>query len=180
MRRLICTFVVCIWHKQVLSWRSSYVKEVIWVRQTLHVMNRDQGGINLSNIYRHLLSTRNQPCGNHNKFCDIIVWRRFSITSSPKGNNRSPESNVPRSIKQVLKKTDLLIIHNPNLKSSHFKKTWMRHGNQRLKSNSSWVFKPVLVTSNFDDDSIKNEWASMETPFSHNQSMRNFLDLKSS
>ena len=26
---------------------------------------------------------------------------------------------------------------------------------------------PVLVTSNFDDDSIKNEWASMETPFSH-------------
>ena len=34
---------------------------------------------------------------------------------------------------------------------------------------------PVLVTSNFDDDSIKNEQASMETPFSH----YNFLDLKS-
>ena len=30
------------------------------------------------------------------------------------------------------------------------------------KSNLS---KLVLVTSNFDDDSIKNEWASMETPF---------------
>ena len=29
------------------------------------------------------------------------------------------------------------------------------------------AFMPVLVTSNFDDDSIKNEWASMETPFSH-------------
>ena len=26
---------------------------------------------------------------------------------------------------------------------------------------------PVLVTSNFADDSIKNERASMETPFSH-------------
>ena len=26
---------------------------------------------------------------------------------------------------------------------------------------------PVLVTTNFDDDSIKNERASMETPFSH-------------
>ena len=26
---------------------------------------------------------------------------------------------------------------------------------------------PVLVTSNFDDDSIKNERASMKTPFSH-------------
>ena len=35
---------------------------------------------------------------------------------------------------------------------------------------------PVLVTSNFDDDySIKNEQASMETPFSHYKSMGNFL-----
>ena len=35
----------------------------------------------------------------------------------------------------------------------------------------------VLVTNNFDDDSI-NEWASMETPFSHYKSLGNFLDLK--
>ena len=32
---------------------------------------------------------------------------------------------------------------------------------------------PVLVTSNFDDDSIKNERASMETAFSHYNSTRN-------
>ena len=38
------------------------------------------------------------------------------------------------------------------------------------------AFMPVLVTSNFDDDSIKNEQASMETPFSHYKSMGNFLD----
>ena len=25
MRRLICAFVICIWHKQVLSWRGSHV-----------------------------------------------------------------------------------------------------------------------------------------------------------
>ena len=37
---------------------------------------------------------------------------------------------------------------------------------------------PVLVTSNFDDDSIKNEQASMETPFSHYKSMGNFLDAQ--
>ena len=37
---------------------------------------------------------------------------------------------------------------------------------------------PVLVTSNFDDDSIKNERASMETPFSHDKSMGNFLDTQ--
>ena len=36
----------------------------------------------------------------------------------------------------------------------------------------------VLVTSNFDDDSIKNERASMETPFSHYKSMGNFLDAQ--
>ena len=42
------------------------------------------------------------------------------------------------------------------------------------------AFMPVLVTSNFDDDSIKNEQASKETPFSHYKSnyksMGNFLD----
>ena len=42
---------------------------------------------------------------------------------------------------------------------------------------------PVLVTSNFDNDSIKNasiknERASMETAFSHYKSMRNFLDAQ--
>ena len=37
---------------------------------------------------------------------------------------------------------------------------------------------PVLVTSDFDDDSIKNEQASMETAFSHYKSMGNFLDAQ--
>ena len=32
---------------------------------------------------------------------------------------------------------------------------------------------PVLVTSNFDDDSIKKERTRMETPFSHYKSMGN-------
>ena len=40
------------------------------------------------------------------------------------------------------------------------------------------AFKPVLVTSNFDDDSIKNKWASTETAFSHYKSTRNFLDAQ--
>ena len=38
------------------------------------------------------------------------------------------------------------------------------------------VFKPVLVTSNFVDNSNKNEQANMETPFSQYKSMGNFLD----
>ena len=40
------------------------------------------------------------------------------------------------------------------------------------------AFMPVLVTSNFDDDSIKNERASMETAFSHYKSMGFFLDAQ--
>ena len=36
----------------------------------------------------------------------------------------------------------------------------------------------VLVTSNFDDDSIKNERANLETPFSHYESMGKFSDAK--
>ena len=40
------------------------------------------------------------------------------------------------------------------------------------------AFMPVLVTSNFDDDSIKNEQASMATSFSYDKSMGNFLDAQ--
>ena len=38
----------------------------------------------------------------------------------------------------------------------------------------------IKVTSNFDDGSIKNERASMETSFSHYKSMGIFLDAQGS
>ena len=37
---------------------------------------------------------------------------------------------------------------------------------------------PILVTINFDDDSIENERASMETRFSNYKSMGDFLDTQ--
>ena len=40
------------------------------------------------------------------------------------------------------------------------------------------AFMHVPVTSNFDGDLIKNERASMETPFSHYKSMEIFLDAQ--
>ena len=40
------------------------------------------------------------------------------------------------------------------------------------------AFMPVLLTSNFDDDSIKNERASIKKAFSHYKSMGNFLDAQ--
>ena len=48
----------------------------------------------------------------------------------------------------------------------------------RPKIKLERAYMPVLVTSNFDDDSIKNERASMETAFSHYKSMGNFLDAQ--
>ena len=46
----------------------------------------------------------------------------------------------------------------------------------RPKIELDQAFMPVLVISNFGDDLIKNERASMATPFSHYRSMGNFLD----
>ena len=40
------------------------------------------------------------------------------------------------------------------------------------------AFMPVLATSNFDDDSIKNERANMEIAFSHYGSMGIILDTQ--
>ena len=37
---------------------------------------------------------------------------------------------------------------------------------------------PVLVTSKFDKDPIKNKRASLETPFSHYKSMGKFSDAQ--
>ena len=37
---------------------------------------------------------------------------------------------------------------------------------------------PALITNNFDDESIKNESTSMETPFSHYKSTGIFMILK--
>ena len=51
----------------------------------------------------------------------------------------------------------------------------MGHGNQRPEIKLVQAFMPVLVTSNFDGDSIKNERASMKTAFSHYKSMGNIL-----
>ena len=47
----------------------------------------------------------------------------------------------------------------------------MGHGNQKPETEHVRAFMTVLVTRNFDEDSIKNERTSMETPFSHYQSM---------
>ena len=48
----------------------------------------------------------------------------------------------------------------------------------RPKIELDRAFMSVLVTGNFDDDSIKNERASMETLLSHYKYMGIFLDAQ--
>ena len=48
----------------------------------------------------------------------------------------------------------------------------------RPKIEIDQAFMPVLVISNFDDDSFKNEQASMEISFSHYKLIGNFLDAQ--
>ena len=48
----------------------------------------------------------------------------------------------------------------------------------RPKIELDQALMTVLANSNFDEDSIKIEQASMETPFSHYKSMEKFLDVQ--
>ena len=48
----------------------------------------------------------------------------------------------------------------------------------RPKIELDRAFMAVLVNSNFYDDLIKNEQASMVTPFSHYKPMGKFLDAQ--
>ena len=50
----------------------------------------------------------------------------------------------------------------------------------RPKIELDRAFMSVLVTSNFDDDSIKNERASIKELFSHYNATGNFLDAQGS
>ena len=61
-----------------------------------------------------------------------------------------------------------------NFRPSRASNSKMR-GLIRPKIKLDRAFMPVLVTSNVDDDLIKNKRASMETAFSHYKSMGNFF-----
>ena len=105
-----------------------------------------------------------------------------------------------RSFDPICPKTLCSLSPTPMMLQIKFYQDWptgFRHSNSKVSnfhrsraSNSKMsgliqpkikhdqAFMHVLVTSNFDDDSIKNERASMETPFSHFKSMGNFLDAQ--
>ena len=122
------------------------------------------------------------------------IKRIWSKTSSPKGNDRSPElSNLPQNLMHPFPHpndaTHKILSSLVNwLHRYSSSKVWkFRHsrasnskmsGLIRPKIELDRAFMPVLVTSNFDDDSIKNERVTMETPFSHYKSKGNVLDAQ--
>ena len=83
-----------------------------------------------------------------------LCYIKYCKNPSPEGNDRSPEVK------------------------SHFKKHINGPWKPDALNQTHPSFYACPVTNNFDDDSIKNEWASMETPFSHYKSMGNFLDAQ--
>ena len=89
-------------------------------------------------------------------------------------------TNFHTKTKQVAQRATIAHLSPMCQGQIHLKKNniEMDHENQRPEIELVRTFMPVLVTSNFDDDSIKNEWASMETPFSHYKSTGNFLDAQ--
>ena len=64
---------------------------------------------------------------------------------------------------------------NLNHPQGHVTPKWL---SQSGRNSNVWDFMPVLVTSKFVEDSIKNEQGSLETPFSPYKSMGNFSDAQ--
>ena len=131
---------------------SNYVKNLFINKETFNE-KLCCNGVNL------IVSNPDHCRFTHTLHCQM---QKTMYTSSPKGNDRSPESNVPRS-NLILKKH----INGPLKPEAEIDGTHL-----------SFYVCPGYST--FYDDSIKYEWASMDTPFSYYKSMGNFLDLKGS
>ena len=86
---------------------------------------------------------------------------------------------VEDDVKQVAQRA--MIVHlspmcHGHLISKNINGPWKPEARNRIELIRDLM--PVLVTSYFDDDSIKNERANMKTAFSHYKSKGNFLDTQ--
>ena len=107
-------------------------------------------------------------CHGHQSFYPICLKELCSLSSSPAMLHIKFDQDWPTGLKRY----------------SSSKVKGFRHSNASNSKVSSLIqpelkfiqaFMPVLVTNNFNDDSIKNERASTETAFSHYKSMGFFF-----
>ena len=103
-------------------------------------------------------------CHGHQSFDPICLKTLCSLSPPPVMLHIRFDQDWPTGFRdiQVQKRKIFVISRASNSKVS---------GLIRPEIKLVRAFMPVLVTSNFDDDSIKNELAIMETPFSHYKSM---------
>ena len=112
-------------------------------------------------------------CHGHQSFDPICLKTLCSLSPAPVMLHIKFDKDWPAGLRNIqVRKCKIFVIQG------QVTPKWVVWSGP--KPNSSELLMPVLVTSNFDDDSIKNERASMETPFSHYKSMGNFLDAQGS
>ena len=110
-------------------------------------------------------------CHGHQSFAPICLKTLSSLSPTPVMPHIKFDQDWPIGFRDIQVRKCEIFRHSRTNNSK-------MSGLIRPKIKIDQAFMPVLVTSNFDDDSIKNERASMETAFSHYKSMGNFLDAR--
>ena len=110
-------------------------------------------------------------CHGNQSFDPICPKTLSSLSPTPTMRHIKLDQDWPTGFRDIQVKKEWNFCHS---RASNSKMS----GLIRPKIDLVRAFMPVLVTSNFDDDSIENERASMETPFSHYKTMGFFLDTQ--
>ena len=95
-------------------------------------------------------------CHGHQSFDPICLKTLCSLSPLPVMLHIKFDQDWPTGLRDIQVRS---------VKFSSFKGNSKVSGLIRPEIKLIWAFMPVLVTSNFDVDSIKNEQASMETEF---------------
>ena len=104
-------------------------------------------------------------CHGNQSFGPICPKTLCSLSPTPMMLHTKFDQDWPTGFRDIkVQKCEIFITQGNNSKMS---------GPIRPKIKLDQAFMPVLVTSNFDDDWIKNARASMEIAFSHYKSIRN-------
>ena len=110
-------------------------------------------------------------CHGHQSFDPICLKILCSLSPPPSDATHKIWSRLANWLQRYSSSKVWNFCHSRTSKSK-------MSGLIRPKIELNWAFMPVLVTSNFDDDSIKSYWASMEKQFSYYKSMGNFLNVQ--
>ena len=123
--------------------------------------------------FPHYKSSGDFCCHGHQSFDPICLKTWCSLSPPPVMLHIKFDQDCPTGLRDIQARKCKIFVTQVQVTPK-----WVVWSGPKKKLIRA--FMPVLVTSNFDDDSIKNERASMETAFSHYKSMGNFKTLKGS